>query len=264
MKSAAVATTLLAAAALAQPHGHHRRHQHDKRELVVEWETVEETITVMIDEFTTETIYPSTTAEAVTTSSGSPGQFFQAASTSSSSVAAPSTTLVVQPSTEKTYAPAPTTTSTTPVAAPTTTTTLAAAAVPTTTYVAPAPASTATGSSGTEYSGDMTYYQIGLGSCGYDDSGLDLSKPVVAISSTFWDSVSSLTSYGINQPAHPFCDQEITIKYNGKTMTGVVRDRCPGCPAKGIDVSEMIFDDLVGGTGAGRVEVEWSFNSGKW
>ncbi|KAH6655574.1 hypothetical protein BKA67DRAFT_242415 [Truncatella angustata] len=290
MKSAIIAAAALASAAIAQPHNHHRRHQHEKRDLVVEWVTEELTITVMVDEATTETFYPSTTQEVVATSSGSPGQFFQAASVStSSSVAAPSTTLVAKPSTEKTVAPVeptttsiststsstpvavPTTTSTTPVAVPTTatptTTTQAPVVVPSSTYVAPASSTTAaasSGGSGTTYNSDMTYYQIGLGSCGYDDSGLDLSKPVVAISSTLWDSVSTASNYGIDQPAHPFCDQEITIKYNGKTTTGVVRDRCPGCPAEGIDVSEIIFDDLVGGTGAGRVEVEWSWNSGKW
>jgi hypothetical protein len=110
----------------------------------------------------------------------------------------------------------------------------------------------------------MTYYQIGLGSCGYDDAGLDLTKAVVAIDSKLWDSVSTATSYGIDEPAHPFCNQEITITYNGKSTTGIVRDRCAGCNTNAVDVSEMIFDDLVGGTGDGRVQVEWYFNSGEW
>ncbi|KAM0808535.1 putative RlpA-like protein double-psi beta-barrel domain-containing protein [Seiridium cardinale] len=292
MKSATVAVAVLASVAIAQPHGHARRHQHDRRDLVVEWVTVEETVTVEVDEATTQTFYPSKTPEVVATSSGSPGQFFQAASSSSSpySVAAPSTTLIAQPSTEKTIAPAPTTTSTTaPVVAPSSTTETSApvetttyaapasstaetsAPVETTTYAAPASSTTAastggsSGGSGTNVkSSDMTYYPIGLGSCGYDDAGLDMTKPVVAVDSKLWDSVSTATSYGLDQPAHPFCNQEVTIMYNGHNATGIVRDRCGGCVPNAVDVAEMIFDDLVGGTGAGRVSVEWFFNSGKW
>ncbi|ETS74604.1 hypothetical protein PFICI_13088 [Pestalotiopsis fici W106-1] len=295
MKSAAVALFTLASAAIAQPHGHARRHHHDKRDLVVEWVTEVETVTVEVDETTTQTFYPAKTEEAaattVATSSGSPGEFFQAAaSTSIYSAAAPSTTLVVKPSTQQTTEAAPATssssystsssTSTTPIVvvptvvlptttaeAPTTT-----AAAETTTYAAEptsttaAAATTGSGSSsGTNVkNSDMTYYAIGLGSCGYDDSGLDLTKPVVAIDYHLWDSVSTLTSYGVDLPAHPFCNQEITIKYNGQTTTGIVRDRCGGCVENAIDVAETIFDDLVGGTTAGRVEVEWYFNSGEW
>ncbi|KAK6076118.1 allergen asp f7 [Seiridium cupressi] len=274
MKSATIAVAVLASVAIAQPHGHARRHQHDRRDLVVEWVTVEETVTVEVDEATTQTFYPSKTPEVVATSSGSPGQFFEAASSSSSSpysVAAPSTTLIAQPSTEKTIAPAPTTTSTTaPIVAPSSTTETSAP-VETTTYAAPASSATAastvgsSGGSGTNVkSSDMTYYSIGLGSCGYDDAGLDMTKPVVAVDSKLWDSVSTATSYGLDQPAHPFCNQEVTIMYNGHNTTGIVRDRCGGCVPNAVDVAEMIFDDLVGGTGAGRVSVEWFFNSGKW
>lgn len=280
MKSFTIATALLASAALAQPHhGHQRRHEHDKRELVVEWATAYETVTVVIDDATTETLYPTKTPEAATTNTGSPGQFFQSASTSSTSVAAPSTTLIVQPSTAKVSAAAaspsttstlsvavPTTTSTTPVAVPTTT--QAPVAAPTTTTYAAAPASTtaaaSSGSGANTKDSDMTYYQIGMGACGYDDAGLDLTKPIVAVDAALWNSVSTATSYGVDQPAHPFCNQEITINYNGKTTTGIVRDKCAGCTADAVDVSEFLFVDLVGATGAGRVSVEWYFNSGKW
>lgn len=293
MKSAAVALFTLASIAVAQPHGHVRRHHHDKRDLVVEWVTEVETVTVEVDETTTQTFYPAKTEEAAATtatSSGSPGEFFQAAASTStySAAAAPSTTLVVQPSTQQTTEAAPatssssTSTSTTPIVvvptvvlptttaeAPTTTTAAAEtttyAAEPTSTTAAAATSAGSGSSSGTNVkNSDMTYYTIGLGSCGFDDSGLDLTKPVVAIDYHLWDSVSTLTSYGIDQPAHPFCNQEITIKYNGQTTTGIVRDRCGGCVENAIDVAETIFDDLVGGTTAGRVDVEWYFNSGEW
>ncbi|KAI4597497.1 hypothetical protein KJ359_004199 [Pestalotiopsis sp. 9143b] len=301
MKSAAVALVALASVAIAQPHGHARRHLHDKRDLVVEWVTEVETVTVEVDETTTQTYFPTQTevaAAPTATASESGGAFIQAeaASTSSTySAAAPSTTLIALPSTQQTSSEAaPTTSSSTSssiystststsetpivvvptVALPTTTaeapTTTAAAE--TSTYAAePSSTTTAAASSGSGSSSganvknsDMTYYAIGLGSCGFDDAGLDLTKPVVAIDYHLWDSVSTATSYGIDQPAHPFCNQEITITYNGKTTTGIVRDRCGGCVENAIDVAEGLFDDLVGGTTAGRVDVEWYFNSGEW
>lgn len=105
MKSTAIITSLLASAALAQArsHGHshlHRRHahgHHDKRGLVTDWvtQTVYETVTVFIDENTTETIRPSSkhvpvqpssspsTLTTSTTASPLPGQFFENSETSS-------------------------------------------------------------------------------------------------------------------------------------------------------------------------------------
>ncbi|KAI1851026.1 hypothetical protein JX265_004558 [Neoarthrinium moseri] len=264
MKSAIIAAAALATVAMAQPHGPHRRHHHEKRELVVEWETVYETVTVEIDESATNTYFPAAKTEAAS-ASGSPGQFFQAG-TSTTSVAAPPTSTaepVVEPTTYQAPAPEPTT-STTPVAEPSTT--YAAPPVEsTTTAAAPAPTTTAGsgGSSGSAKSGKMTYYTVGLGSCGWDDAGDDDTMNIVAMGAGVWDAISSLTSYGLNQPAHPLCGQEITITAaNGKSTTGIIRDKCPGCPTPdSIDVSEKIFLDLMGSTTAGVVDVTWSYNS---
>jgi hypothetical protein len=267
MKSVTIAAAVLASVAVAQPHDHHRRHHHEKRDVVIEWETVWETATVLIEDYTTQTILPSHTSVSSSSASsdGSPGQFFQAAPTSSTTLVAVPTTTVVP------AAPAPTTT--TPVVVPTTTS--VAPVVPTTTAVAAvvvastpaAAATTASSSSSTgsnTKSGKMTYYSPGLGSCGYDDSGTDLTGNVVAVDIAFFQSISSLTSYGINEPANPLCDQEITISVNGKTTTGVIRDACPGCGPMGIDVTEKIFDTLMGDTTAGKTVVTWWFNSGKY
>ncbi|KAI1147466.1 RlpA-like double-psi beta-barrel-protein domain-containing protein-containing protein [Nemania diffusa] len=111
-----------------------------------------------------------------------------------------------------------------------------------------------------KYSGDITYYALGLGACGYDDSGLDLSQHIVALSHVDWYNRGSGTSLGIDMPNHPWCDQTITITAGGKSTTALVHDICPGCAEGSIDVSESVFDALFGGLGAGREPASWSFN----
>lgn len=290
--SVAAAAAVLAGMSIAQPHGHHH-HQHPKRELVTEWETVWETVTVLVDESTTETIFPAHTT------SGAPGEFFQppastttttsAISTSTSepqpepTIAEVTTSTQALPTTTSTPAPAPTTSTTSSVApppAPTTTSTPAPAPTTTSVQVATTAASSNTGSSGSsgynyagadgafgsssmdsaKYSGDITYYALGLGACGYDDSGLDLSQHIVALSHVDWYNRGSGTSLGIDMPNHPWCDQTITITAGGKSTTALVHDICPGCAEGSIDVSESVFDALFGGLGAGREPASWSFN----
>jgi len=283
--SVAAAATLLAGITIAQPHGHHgHQHLHAKRELVTEWETVWETVTVLVDESTTETIYP---AHADATSSGYPGEFFQppTAATTPTSTSKPEPTVVETPTYEAAPPPpppAPTTTTTQapppppPPPAPTTTSTPKPAPAPepepTTTAAAAAsyPASGG-GSSGAlgfgtspsdkeQYTGDITYYTVGIGACGFDDSGKD-SGSIVAISKDDWFARYQGTNLGLDLPNHPWCDQSITIKAsNGKTAKATVRDNCPGCAHGSIDVSEGVFEQLFGGLGVGRSTVTWSFD----
>ncbi|KAI1105137.1 hypothetical protein F4804DRAFT_305219 [Jackrogersella minutella] len=268
MKSATIAATLLASVAVAQPWGHHR-HQHAKRDLVTEWETVWETATVVIDDDSTETLPP----PSKPTSTGTPAQFFQppvSSSTSSSAapvVQTPTIEALPSTSTSSTYStPTPTTPTTTyspPAVVPTPSSSSA--------YVPPPPASTSassggsTGSDGipfnTEFSGDITYYNAALGACGYSDTGVDETKNIVAIPKAFWDSISTATSYGLNQPAHPLCDKTITIKSSdGKTTQATIRDRCDGCSGHAIDVTPKTFTDLFGSLDGGRLECTWEIN----
>ncbi|KAI0387081.1 hypothetical protein F5Y04DRAFT_242965 [Hypomontagnella monticulosa] len=278
MKSVTIAAALLASVAVAQPHGHNRHH-HEKRELVTEWETVWETATVIIEDDATQTIPPSPKE----TSSGTPIQFFEppAPSSSSTSVAAPvespkvatvesapETPTTVISLTQATYqapsSPSPT------QAAPTLSTPEQPAA-PSSTYVASPPASSSassggsTGSDGIPYGkkfdGEITYYNAALGACGYPDEGKDDTTNIVAIPKQFWDNISTLTSYGINQPAHPLCDKTITITAsNGKTTTAKIRDRCDGCVNQAIDVTPHTFMDLFGSLDGGRLDCSWEIN----
>lgn len=60
------------------------------------------------------------------------------------------------------------------------------------------------------FSGDMTYYNVGLGSCGQTNND---AEAVVALS-------ASQTGY---------CGKSIRIHYKDKTTTAKVVDKCPGC-----------------------------------
>ncbi|KAI0434434.1 hypothetical protein F5Y09DRAFT_252529 [Xylaria sp. FL1042] len=283
--SVAAAAAVLVGISSAQPHGHHgHQHLHAKRELVTEWETVWETVTVLVDESTTETIFPTQTG------SGAPGEFFQPPSSTATSTPEPEPTIAETSSTQA-PPPPPTTTakpstssSPPPAPAPTTTSTPEPAPAPETTSVAPVQTSVATpapsdtsssGSSGSyagsdgafgtssldkeKYSGDITYYTLGLGACGYDDSGVDTTKNIVAISHLDWYARGSGTSLGLDMPNHPWCDQTITITADGKSTTALVHDICPSCASGSIDVSESVFMDLFGSLDAGRSTASWTF-----
>lgn len=107
------------------------------------------------------------------------------------------------------------------------------------------------GSGGTKYNGDITYYALGMGSCGFDDSGKDHSDNIVAVSSQLM---------GIQSNGNPMCDKTITIRANGKTIQATVRDKCPSCAPGDIDGSEKMFIELFGSLDAGRQKIEWWFN----
>lgn len=266
MKSFAIFAGLLAASAVAQPHGqnkHQRRHghnNHEKRAMVTEYETAFEIVTVTeyIDETATTWITPAAKVTATATTlltqaspSTVPGQFFEGASPSSviPSETAPSEaapTVVPEPTTAAPVVPeAPTSA---PVVVPTTSAYVpppppavvpsvvdipsAAPAVesPSPVVAAPAPApAVATSSSKTganTKTGDLTYYTVGLGACGEDDSGKDNSENIVALSHLLMGTVSN---------GNPFCGKTITISYGGKQVVATVKDKCMGCALTNID-----------------------------
>ncbi|KAI1126205.1 RlpA-like double-psi beta-barrel-protein domain-containing protein-containing protein [Nemania abortiva] len=89
------------------------------------------------------------------------------------------------------------------------------------------------------FSGDMTYFDPGLGSCGWTNTNNDA---IVALSES--------------QPGN--CGKNIRIHYNGKTTTAKVVDACPGCGSGSIDVSRSVFGKLAD-LDKGRVKVTWEF-----
>ncbi|KAK3714145.1 hypothetical protein LTR37_007947 [Vermiconidia calcicola] len=132
----------------------------------------------------------------------------------------------------------------------------AAPAVPSS-YVVPEKAGgkglTGMAAPGKMHTGDVTYYDVGLGACGKTHTSEDA---VVAIADTLFD------SYDIsgNPNENPLCGKSVTIMGdNGPTVATVV-DRCGGCANTDLDLSTSLFEEVVP-HGNGRVSgVKWSFN----
>ena len=256
MKSVAAASAFLVAAAAAQPHHGGHGHLHNKRMATeVVWVTEIETVTEIVEPTTTYWITPSEAASTVVATSSEGGQFFEpisttaepatvvtATTTSTTSISTPSPAPQVEASTPAEVVPAP---------APTTSSSPAPTSAP---APQPSPSTPSGGSSGgsggAEHSGDITYYTIGLGACGEDDTGKDEEISIVALSHLLM---------GTESNGNPMCGKTIQIESNGRTTTAVVKDKCMGCAMWDIDVSEKVFQDLWGGLGKGRGPATWSF-----
>jgi hypothetical protein len=171
-------------------------------------------------------------------------------------------------------APVETSSSSTPVAAPVVSvvaaaapaavepTTSAAAAVATT--AAPVKTSSSSSSSGSSSygaetsgckegaacTGDITYYQAGLGACGINSDGD--TENVVAL---------PYELMGTQSNGNPYCGQTITIQCpsTGETTTATVVDKCMGCTGFSIDLSNAAFLDLTE-LAVGRTTANWWFN----
>ncbi|KAJ8110714.1 hypothetical protein ONZ43_g5804 [Nemania bipapillata] len=89
------------------------------------------------------------------------------------------------------------------------------------------------------FSGDMTYYNPGLGACGETNGNNDA---VVALSAA----------------RSGDCGKQIKIQHDGKTATATVVDKCAGCAEDSIDVSPAVFQQLAE-LSEGRVQVTWEF-----
>jgi len=100
------------------------------------------------------------------------------------------------------------------------------------------------------HSGRATYYEVGLGACGYTDTD---SEPIVAISHLIYGSGGN-------------CNQWMEIKNSatGKTKYGKTRDECEGCGEYDIDLSPSLFESLGAPLSQGIQQVEWHFMAKGW
>jgi hypothetical protein len=160
------------------------------------------------------------------------------------------------------------------------TTSVYVAPTPTSTYVAPAPyvaptiavaapvstpesGSSDSGSGGSgvtgmaapgkTYTGDFTYYAVGMGSCGFTSTE---DEEVVAVSHEIMSAYN-----GANPNKNPLCGQYVTItgKNGSKTKAKIV-DTCPGCDMGSLDMPEALFNKVTS-NGDGRVaNMEWCFD----
>lgn len=106
-------------------------------------------------------------------------------------------------------------------------------------------------SHGGPYTGDLTYYDPGLGACGFTNSGSDA---IVAVSHLVFDAVS----VGSNPNANPLCGKKIRARRDNKSIDLTVVDRCTGCKPTDIDTTMSVFADLAS-IAQGRVSVSWSW-----
>ncbi|PVI06249.1 hypothetical protein DM02DRAFT_679666 [Periconia macrospinosa] len=99
-------------------------------------------------------------------------------------------------------------------------------------------------------SGDLTYYDPGLGACGQTHTENDA---IVAVSHIRFDAAG-----GANPNNNPLCNKKIRIIRNGHAVDVTVVDRCTGCKQDDLDVSMAVFKSLAD-VDAGRVSTTWSW-----
>ncbi|KAK9455361.1 RlpA-like double-psi beta-barrel-protein domain-containing protein-containing protein [Dipodascopsis uninucleata] len=185
---------------------------------------------------------------------------YVAPTTSSYEYVAPTTSSYeyVAPTTSSSEYVAPTTSSSSEYVAPTTSSSSEYVAPTTSTYVSPSTTSSSatpssTSGSGTgEYSGDGTFYDVGLGSCGNTNTDDEL---VVAVS----NDLMSASDNG-NSNNNPLCGKTITAYRGDKSVTVTVVDTCMGCAEYDLDFSPTAFDYL-GEASEGRIPITWSWDN---
>ncbi|CZS98538.1 hypothetical protein WAI453_005745 [Rhynchosporium graminicola] len=213
-------------------------------------------------------------------------QFFENANKESKAAStSTSTSVYVAPTPESTYvAPPPSSTYVAPTPSPEpepTSTYVAPPPIETPTYVAPpvveapkavyvAPAPAATTpaapavvapihsapvsnsggpcSTGSPCSGDITFYEAGMGACGETNNGE--TDKVIAL---------PVGMMGAQSNGNPYCGKTVTIKKGSKNTTAIVMDKCMGCVGNSIDLSNAAFAELAE-FGVGRTTAEWWFN----
>lgn len=111
------------------------------------------------------------------------------------------------------------------------------------------------------YTGDITYYNPagGLGACG---TALADTDAVAAVNSAFYGQYVQAGNTNNN----PLCGRQIQLTYTDadsgavSTATATIRDRCAACAATDIDLTPVVFDQLVPkGESVGRTTASWKF-----
>lgn len=174
------------------------------------------------------------------TSSSSSSSGYVAPTTSSTSVYVASTTS----SSSEYVAPTTSSTSTSAYVAPYTTSAYSSAAsTPASSYAVPTSSSSVASAGGSAaYTGDLTYYDVGLGSCGWTNTD---GENVVALAAGMMDKSTD-------------CGAIIEISYGNAKQTATIVDTCPGCAGAGLDLSPSLFASFAP-TASGRLTTAaWS------
>lgn len=171
--------------------------------------------------------------------------------TTLAAVAAPDTPSETTPApTQATTTDSPTTQATTQATteAPTQTTTQATT-LPTST-ASPAPSGTSLPSSGTN-SGQGTYYDTGMGACGFESADTDY---IVAISKELFEP----HNVDGNPNKNTLCKKKIRAFYGGNSVDVTVVDECVGCKTNDLDFSPSAFSQLAN-KDFGRIDITWEW-----
>jgi hypothetical protein len=101
--------------------------------------------------------------------------------------------------------------------------------------------------------GDLTYYDPGLGACGTSAGDNDM---VCAVSRLIFDAAAAP---GDSNPNHnPLCGRRVRVQRNAASVDLTVVDRCVACAATDLDLSPAAFADLAD-PALGRVTGTWGF-----
>jgi hypothetical protein len=105
-------------------------------------------------------------------------------------------------------------------------------------------------------SGDGTYYETGLGACGWTNVDTDM---IAAIAHDTFDTYPGYT--GANPNNNPICGKKVTAYYGGNSVTVTIVDRCAGCAkSSSLDFSPSAFSQLAD-QALGRIAITWDWES---
>lgn len=120
------------------------------------------------------------------------------------------------------------------------------------------------GDNGGIFTGELTYYDVGLGACGVQSSD---EETICSISQVVFDAAAggSGSGSGGNPNANPLCGRKIRITRDfsevgagNRSVDVTVVDRCTGCEPTDLDLSIGAFEQLAL-QGSGRVVGSWAW-----
>lgn len=104
------------------------------------------------------------------------------------------------------------------------------------------------------FSGQLTFYDVGLGACGGTNGNGDM---IAAASMLLFDGFDGYT--GANPNSNPICGKQAQITFEGKSIVVTIVDRCVGCAREDLDLSPAGFA-LLANQDRGRVSgATWHF-----
>lgn len=103
----------------------------------------------------------------------------------------------------------------------------------------------------TVYGGDGTWYETGLGACGWVNKDSDY---IVAIGHGLFDQYTP----GTNPNVNTLCGKKIRAYFQGKYVDVTAVDRCEGCKPYDLDFSPAAFTQLADQL-VGRIKITWEW-----